>query len=418
MNDIPTELDDRESRSIARVRSVSRALSDASRRARFSSRSKQAFQGAQGLRRRARERLIRLVLFALVVVVPNIASIGYFGFTASDQYESIAKFTVSSGALPKMDDLGSATGLPPLAIMQDTMIVVSYAESQALVAKLQEAIDLRKYYTSDKIDSFSRFNPALPIEKFTAYWNQRSSAAISMPSGIITLRVRAFSAADAKAIATAVVAQCEAMINQLNERMYKDTVAASERDLTLAGEALKSTRVAYEKARNSEGVFDIKEESKNLGTLLTQLETQLLKMQSEYATRSAYIAADAPQMRLAAQRIASLKEQVKSVQGRITTMQQEGDGGALSQKLSRFANLDLEQKIAEKRYAQASSGLNMARIYSERKMLYLHTIELPAEAEEPRYPRRWLNIGLVLLGSVFAWFACVGLVGVLRRRFA
>ncbi|PRH83918.1 lipopolysaccharide biosynthesis protein [Labrys okinawensis] len=418
MNEIQTELDDRQGRSIERMRSVSKALSDASRRARFSSRSKQAFSGAQGLRRRARERIIRLVLLVLVVVLPNIASIGYFGFIASDQYESIAKFTVSSGALPKMDDLGSATGLPPMAIVQDTMIVVSYAESQALVAKLQDAIDLRKYYSSDKIDYFSRFNAALPIEKFTNYWTRRSSAAVSMPSGIVTLRVRAFSAADAKTIATAVVQQCEAMINQLNERMFKDTVAASERDLQLAGEALKSTRVAYEKARNAEGVFDVKEESKNLGTLLTQLEGQLLTMQSEYATRSAYVAADAPQMRLAAQRIASLKEQVKGVQNRITSMQQQGDNGALSQKLSRFANLDLEQKIAEKRYAQASISLNMARIYSERKMLYLHTVEMPAEAEEPRYPRRVLTIGLVLLGSILAWFISIGLVGLIRRRLA
>ena len=418
MNDIQTEIDDRQSRSIERVRSVSKALSDASRRARFSSRSKQAFYGAQGLRRRARERIIRLVLLVLVVVLPNIASIAYFGFIASDQYESIAKFTVSSGALPKMDDLGSATGLPPMAIVQDTMIVVSYAESQALVAKLQDSIDLRKYYSSDKIDRFSRFNPALPIEKFTAYWTRRSSAAVSMPAGIVTLRVRAFSAADAKTIATAVIQQCEAMINQLNERMFKDTVSASERDLQLAGEALKTTRVAYEKARNAQGVFDIKEESKNLGMLLTQLEGQLLMMQSEYATRSAYVTADAPQMRLAAQRIASLKEQVKGVQNRITTMQQQDDNGALSQKLSLFANLDLEQKIAEKRYAQASISLNMARIYSERKMLYLHTVEMPAEAEEPRYPRRWLSIGLVLLGSILAWFICIGLVGVIRRRLA
>ncbi|PRH83894.1 lipopolysaccharide biosynthesis protein, partial [Labrys okinawensis] len=112
------------------------------------------------------------------------------------------------------------------------------------------------------------------------------------------------------------------------------------------------------------------------------------------------------------------KEQVKGVQNRITSMQQQGDNGALSQKLSRFANLDLEQKIAENRYAQASISLNMARIYSERKMLYLHTVEIPAEAEEPRYPRRVLTIGLVLLGSILAWVISIGLVGVIRRRLA
>src|SRR5579872_929833 len=147
MGDLQNELNEKQNRSVGRARAISRALGDAARRARFSSRSKEAFYGVRGARRRLRHKIIRLFLLILVVVLPNAASIAYYGFVASNQYEAMAKFTVSSGVVPKMDDLGSATGLPPIAIIQNTMIVVSYVESQALVAHLQDSIQLKKFYT-------------------------------------------------------------------------------------------------------------------------------------------------------------------------------------------------------------------------------------------------------------------------------
>lgn len=152
--------------------------------------------------------------------------------------------------------------------------------------------------------------------------------------------------------------------------------------------------------------------------ILGELQGQLLKAQSDYSIRSAYVSPKAPQLRITAQKIQSLQEQIKNVQAQITAAQESGNDYALSQKLSRFANLELEQKIAEKRYADASTSLNMARIYSERKMLYLHIIETPAQAEEPRYPRRWLNVGMIFLGSILTFLACMGVAGVLQRRMS
>lgn len=419
MNELTPEHDARQSRSIERAKSVSQALTDAARRARFSSRSRGASLSTTSARRRAGAmRLIRLILLGLIIVVPNVAAFAYYGFTASDQYEAEAKFTVSSGAIPKMDDLGSVSGLPPITLVQDTMIVASYIESQPLVESLQDAIGLRQLYSSKNIDFLSRFDERKPIEKFLTYWNKQTSAAVTVQSGIITLRVRAFSAQDAQRIAATVIAKCDTMVNQLNDRMYRDTVAASEKDLDLAGEMLKTSRVNYEKARNEEGIVDVDQTSTTLNTLLTDLQGQLLKVQSDFTTRSAYLSAQAPQMRMLKEKMSSLKAQIADLQAKTTTTPQDGGDEALSQKLSRFANLELEQKIAEKRYSEASSGLNMARVISERKMLYLHEVVSPALPEEARYPRRLLNIGLIFLGSIFAWIVCINLASVLRNRFS
>ncbi|WP_413992036.1 lipopolysaccharide biosynthesis protein [Labrys okinawensis] len=419
MNEITPVTPEQHERSLERAKNISTALTDAARRARFSNRSKEAFFGRASARRRAATLLIRRVLFALVVIIPNAASISYYGFIASDQFESEAKFTVSSGALPKMDDIGSATGVPPVTILQDTMIVVSYIESQAMVAKLQDTVTLRKIYSADTIDRWSRFQEDQPIEKFTAYWNKFSSAAVTYPSGVVTLRVRAFNAADAQRVAASVISECESMINQLNDRMFRDTVSDSEKDVAAAADALKTARINYEKARNDAGVIDVKSETAHLYSLLTDLQGQLLKAQSDYNTRLASLSPQAPQMRLLKQKVASLTTQVTDAQAKITEAQKGSTGDeALSQKLGQFSNLELEQKIAEARYAEASASLNMARLVSERKLLYIHPIVEPAVAEEAKYPRRKINIGLVLLVSVLAWLVSVSAVSYLRRRIA
>ena len=96
----------------------------------------------------------------------------YFGLVASDQYVSEAKFTVSSGAIPKMDNLGSVTGLPPILIVQDTQVVTSYIQSRAMVEQLEHTVGLRDAYGSKSIDWWARFRKDEPIEKFTDYWEK------------------------------------------------------------------------------------------------------------------------------------------------------------------------------------------------------------------------------------------------------
>ena len=78
-----------------------------------------------------------------MVAVPNLVVSIYFGLIASDQYVSEAKFTVSSGAIPKMDELGSVTGVPPILIVQDTQVVTSYIHSRAMVEQLERTVGLR-----------------------------------------------------------------------------------------------------------------------------------------------------------------------------------------------------------------------------------------------------------------------------------
>jgi capsular polysaccharide transport system permease protein len=409
---------------LERAQAVSKALTDAARRARFSVRARSAYRGGSFEARAGSKimRVVTIVLFVAMVAVPDLVVTVYFGLIASDQYVSDAKFTVSSAAIPKMDGLGSVTGVPPILIVQDTQVVTSYIGSRAMVERLEHTSGLRDAYGSNSIDWWSRFRKDKPIEKFTDYWDKMADTSIALPSGIVTLTVRAFAPDDAKRIADAVIEQSETLINDLNERMRNDTVLASERDMQQASQDLGKARMQMEYERNAEGLIDVSQTSKALNGLISGLQGDLLKAQQEYQTELKYVTADAPQMQVLSSRIIAMQSQLEQMKAQLTSQTDRSVSAmadkALSGKMTKFAELDLEERIAEKRYEVSVAAVEAARMMSERRMLYLHEIVAPALPEDAKYPKRLLNIGMTFLASLLAWAATVGAMNFVRNHMA
>jgi capsular polysaccharide transport system permease protein len=409
---------------LERAHAVSKALTEAARRARFSIRARGAYRGGS-FEARAGAKLMRtltIALFVAMVVVPDLVVTIYFGLIASDQYVSEAKFTVSSAAIPKMDGLGSVTGVPPILIVQDTQVVTSYIDSRAMVEQLERTTGLRDAYSSSLIDWWSRFCKNKPIEKFTDYWEKMADTSIAFPSGIVTLTVHAFTPDDAKRIADAVVEQSENLINDINERMRNDTVLASERDMQQAAQDLGKARMQMEYERDTEGLIDVGQTSTALSGLISGLESDLLKAQQEYQTELKYVTGDAPQMKVLSSRISAMQSQLDDLKAKLTARTEDSVSAtadkALSGKMTKFAEFDLEERIAEKRYEVSAAAVESARMMSERRTLYLHEIVAPALPEDAKYPKRLLNIGMTILTSLIAWAATVGAMNFVRNHMA
>jgi capsular polysaccharide transport system permease protein len=409
---------------LERAQAVSKALTDAARRARFSVRARSANRGGSFAARPGAKlmRALMIALFVMTVAVPDLVVTVYFGLIASDQYVTEAKFTVSSAVIPKMDGLGSVTGVPPILIVQDTQVVTNYISSRAMVEQLESTVGLRDLYSSNSIDWWARFRKDKPIEKFTDYWEKMTTASIALPSGIVTLTVRAFAPEDAKRIADAVIEQSENLINNLNERMRNDTVLASERDMQQASQDLGKARVEMEYERNAEGLIDVGQTSNALSGLISGLQGDLLKAQQQYQTELKYVTAEAPQMQVLSSRITAMQSQLEQMRAQLTSQTEQSVSAtadkALSGKMTKFAELDLEERIAEKRYQVSVAAVEAAHMMSERQMLYLHEIVAPAQPEDAKYPKRWLSVGMTFLASLIAWAATVGAMSFVRNHMA
>jgi len=411
-------IDRRPLSALDRARALSQALADAARLARISRRSRRALAagGFQARRGAKAMRLAVFVSFVLIVAIPSSIAAAYYGFIASDQFEAEAKFTVSGGAPPTADAIGAFTGIPLMAIIQDTQIVTNYIHSRAAVEKLDGAIDLHSLYATSRADRWSRFDPSQPIEKFVRYWGRMTDVSIGMPAGIVDLKVRAFTPEDATKIASAVLDISEALINEMNDRMNRDAISGAQLELDRTSARLTKAQIALEIARNDTGLLDAVKTSDALNKLVTDTRSALLQLQQQYTSELKYVSETAPQMRALKSRIDATSGQIADLESKITaTKLTSSSEPTLAMSMTKFSELDLESQVAERLYAGAAASLEMARVAAEHKLMYLVTFVKPVLPEEPRYPRRILASAAILAGSLAIWGACCGFAMVVRN---
>ncbi|WP_034994080.1 hypothetical protein [Beijerinckia mobilis] len=399
---------------------VAQALAEAARRARFSSRGRRALRQG-GYQARSRQRFWRvcfLATFAAIVVIPTLVASVYYAFIASDQYVSESRFTLRTGTPPKIDSLSAMTGIPSMLIVQDTLIVTDFLYSRALLEKLEKSIQLREMFARPEIDGWARFDPDKPIEKFVKYWKSMIDVSIKMPAGIVVVTVRAFSPQDSLKIANALLEASESLVNDMNERMQHDAVGLSLQEQKRASDRLLETRVALERARNTEGMLNAEETHKSINELITGVQSGLLKLQQQYDSQIRFVAKTAPQMRTLQQRIDAAKEQITALKAQLTQNDEAQRTKTLSSTMSTLDYLELERKIAERIYEGATTAVEKARLTSESKLMYLNIYVTPVLAEEARYPHRVVNTLLVFLSTLAIWGAVWGLLSMARNHKA
>lgn len=397
---------------------VSARLAVTARKLRFSTSSRSDLFKVVGLRPKLSERLYRAALvFTIVVflVVPNVFSVFYYGFFAADQYQSETRFTVRT-ATPALgrDQLGKATGIPAAKIVQDTQIVAEFVTSKAMLDSLAGRIDLRGIYGSPEIDVISRLRSDSTAEDLLAYWRDMITVAISPSSGIVTVKVRAFTAQDAQHVLSEVVRSAELAVNDINRRIWRDVTDTAQKNLDRATDQLRIARENMQAARNESGMLSVESTAAVLASLAGNIERERLELEQKYEVQSQSVRKDAPQLRVLRREIVSKERQLKELQDQLAG--QSGSAHSLVEVSNTFAQRQLEQGLAEQQFASSVKTMEQIRFVSRQQLLYLDAFLLPDKPDAPRFPKRMFWIGATLVASFLVWGAVVGGLSVLRRR--
>ncbi len=350
--------------------------------------------------------------FLILFVIPALSSVIYFSLIATSEFTSEARFAVRGGEHVSTDAISALTGLASFTQVQDSLIVANYVKSQAIVEALEKEIDLRAIYSKHSIDWFSRFKADKPIEAFVKYWLWRVKTSIESPSGIITVKIGAYSPEDALKVANATVDLSERLVNGLSTRALNDAVAQAESELARAESRLSAARVALRDLRNSQATLDPRRTAEGIGKLVAELRLEKIHLEQDIeASERGNIEANAPQVQIMRARLEVIGEQIVNLEEKVTS-QDGASTEALSGKITRFDELELERQIAEKQYTQAAAALERARVNAEGKRIYLATFVHPVLAYEPSYPHRFafslLGVGasaLLYVGGMAAWRA-------------
>jgi len=342
-----------------------------------------------------------IVSFLVLVIAPlTLAAIYWLG-VASDQYVSEFRFMLRAAEEPQPapDWLNTANAAQSQAALESRM-VVEYATSRAIVDDVGKTLDLRQIYGSSAADWWARLPDPAPVETLVAYWRTRVDAFYDPGDATIVVAVRAFSPEDALAVARAVVAACEQVVNDVSLKMRHDALRQSEGEVAAAEARLGKVLAEIHALRDREGMIDPSKTAAASADTAARLQDELVRANTRLATLRAYMHDNSPT-------ITVLKAQIRSLEGQrhalAAAVASPAKGDASSGTVGSFEALESERQFAEDAYHHALGGLDRARADADRQQVYIASFVPPSLAEAALYPRRWRAIGIVVLVTFAIW---------------
>ncbi len=344
---------------------------------------------------------------------------GYIGFGMSNQYTSEARLAVRGGEQVSADPISAFTGLSSFTQAQDSLIVVSYVKSRAIVEELERTIGLRQMFSRSDIDWPARFAEGAPIEDLVKYWRWKIKTNVESPSGIITIQVSAFAPEDALKIADAVVSASERLVNSMSTRASRDAMEKAQAELTRAERRLGDVRMALQDLRNAQSTLNPRRTAEGINKLIGELRLERARLEDDANTaKRSQVNEGAPQMQLLRIRIAVIGDQMADLERQLTSTTDTTATATVSGKITRFDELELERQIAEKQYTLATESFERARINAERQKVYLTTFVTPLLPHDVAWPksRFWLALAGLLVVAALYWIGTLVATSLFGRR--
>jgi capsular polysaccharide transport system permease protein len=366
--------------------------------------------------RRARPKLrhyAALLSFVLAVVLPSIAAVGYLYTRAADQYASTVAFSIRNGeGVSPMSGILGAFAQQMSSGAADAEIVYEFVRSQKMIEAAQAALPLAEMYNRPEQDFVFRLGDNRPVEDVVAYWNWMTDISFDPSTGIVRFEARAFTAADAKAIAGFVLAESTRIVNDLSEQAREDSIRVARMAVTEAEDRLREARRAMREFRNVQQEIDPTENASATLGLVAALEQELARARVELDSELELVGEQSPRVTQLRQRIASLEKQIAQERSRLgagAAAAASGLEGRFASVVSEYEERKVDLEFAQNAYTSALAAFEQAQIEARRQSRFLAPHIEPTLSVEPQYPQRAL-LSLAIFGLLTVVWAVALLV--------
>ncbi len=345
-----------------------------------------------------------LASFVIFVVLPIIVAAWYLYARAADQYASNLGFSV------RKEEVGSAVellgGITELSgsSSSDTDILYKFLQSQKLVARIDQKLDLRTIWgrADPDVDPYFAYDNSGTIEDLLDHWERMIKISYDSGTGLIDLRVLAFAPEDAKLIAEEIHAQSNDMINQLSAIAREDAIGYARDELTQSVERLKKARTALTEFRNRTQIVDPTIDTQGQMGLLNALNSQLADAQIELEVLKETTRDSDPRIESASRKIRVIQTQIDAERQKLGIGAGGGQGQAFANLVGEYESLIVDREFAETAYTASLATYDAAQAEARRQSRYLALHIEPTLAERAEYPKREL---LLLMVSIFVFLA-------------
>jgi capsular polysaccharide transport system permease protein len=331
------------------------------------------------------------LLFVLVVMLPIVCTAIYYGLIAAGKYSVEFRFSVRSAAELAADEDDIALMIKARKpgtqeIGRVPYMAADYLRSRNVVRELDRDGWLRSVFSRDQADWLSRFDPTKSDDDLWLYWREMISANVDRVSGLVLVRVLAFTPEDALALARAVSVSAEKMIDSVAMRERRDALFLAEQELERASLRHSAALTALRDVRNQEGTVDPEQTMKNSADTLLGVMREKLSLERDHDANLKVLSADAPQQKVLADQIRALGSQVASLTEALTSHRKNAKTAA--QSIALFEQQELEVRFSKRVLEIAQAAYERARQESERQHVYFALFVEPKKPEIAEYPRR------------------------------
>lgn len=340
----------------------------------------------------------------IFVFLPTLITAIYFAFIASDRYVSEFQLTVQRPNNDFTSVFGSLFG-GGQSSSNESYVVENYVQSLPALQGLDSQLGLREHYAQDSIDYFSGMDADVTDEAFLAYYNTRVEVFNDPTTGIISVKVQAFSPDMAKTAADLLATLCEDLVNNLNEQARIDSLAFAKKELNLSEDHFRDVRMKLSSFRNREGDLDPTKSAAVITAIANSLQGKITETRVQLAQVRSYMQPNSVT-------ITSLKSKLRALENQLNLEQKKlvnSNSEAATDKeyidlLQEYESLILEEELARTAYQAMSQAYQASRAEaSKSQYIYLVAFVPPNLPHESTEPQRIRNVSIVFILSLIMY---------------
>lgn len=360
-----------------------------------------------------------LISFVLLVLVPLGVAAWYLYERAAPRYVSTAGFSVRSEETGSAVDFLGAVSQISGSSSSDTDILYQFIQSQELVSRADEVLDLRALWSKGDPDRDPIFVYHAPgtIEDLVDYWGRMVKVYSDSGTGLIDIEVQAFTPEDAQRLNAFIYDESSAMINRLSAIARDDATSYAREELEATVEQVKVAREALTRFRNETQIVDPSASIQSQMGILSSLQSQLAQTLIDLDILLQTTSSGDPRVTQAQRRIEVTEARIAQERNKLGIGgNSSAQGQAFADLVGEFERLQVDREFAEQSFAASRAAFDSAVAEARRQTRYLAAHVRPTFAESPRHPQELQLLGLLGLFLFLSWTILVLTAYALKDR--
>ena len=336
----------------------------------------------------------------LMVGAPAAAAIYYYYTIAVDRYVSEFRYSVRGGAIMQNngDIAGAIGGSAALVFAADSFVLEDYLVSVQAFEDIEKKLPLRQMLSKDGGDPVRAYDPDLPAEEMLPFWERAVDVQFDAITGITTARISFYAPEDSLAVARALVAELQRIVDGLTREARDDMLEYVNSEYALADAELNRARERIEEFRRANRTFSPDEEVSIDSGIISDLRGLISAKEVELATMLQQ-APNSPTIRLIREEIESLNRQLAEVyDSRVGTGK-----GAFATNLSEFEELQTQYEFARDTFIQTQNLRQQAQANATLNQAQLVVFVEPRTPTKSIDPDRPWEVALIVVFAFLIW---------------